>query len=168
MNTQMSKPSKDAPGDDLVAGCSHFSPAHGPTPARDQINACAVPTKPPEDLLAFLRAGSFRNLANEIGISRSQLHRLASGYWPPDPRQILAAWHAYKAQTSQPATSWFLRRVGPGGVVRHGRACYSSPRLVARAGELIAVARAVQGCLLAVALDPPDERFALTLLKEQA
>ena len=116
----------------------------------------------PADLLAFVQGRSRAQVAKALGMGIGQVSRLANGYWPKDARRTQAAWAAYKARDFQRATSWFLRRVDKGDVVRHAGFAYTGPCLAARVGQVIAVARDEGGGLVGVALDLPAERFALT------
>lgn len=117
----------------------------------------------PSELLDFLGAQSVRDAAQALGLARGTVHRLSQGYWPSDPRKIVQAWSAYKGRTAVVASSWFLRRVRPGGMVRHAGLDYTAPRLAARTGQLLAVARANDGGLLAQTLELPSERLPLVL-----
>ncbi|QDL55312.1 hypothetical protein [Rhodoferax aquaticus] len=119
------------------------------------------PISPPSDLLVFVRSQPFSKSAAAIGLARGQVHRIAHGYWPNDPRRILAAWEAYRGCTDAPGSSWFLRRVLPGGMVRHARTHYTSARLAFRIGTLVAVARVSGGDLLVQTLELSAERFVL-------
>ncbi|WOI47706.1 hypothetical protein [Acidovorax sp. BLS4] len=101
-----------------------------------------------------------------LGLGRGTVARLRHGYWPADPRKIERAWNRYKAQRGVLA-SWFLRRVYPGGIVRHaGRAWGGSP-LVDRTGQLLAVARETGGGLVAQTLELPAERLPLAQVRNE-
>lgn len=114
----------------------------------------------PLDLQAFVRACPVRESARLLGLSVGTIHRLLSGYWPRDPRRILAAWARFKGRDARRATSWFLRRVRHGGVLHAGQR-FGARELAGRDGELIAMARTADGGLVAVALDAPAGRFIL-------
>lgn len=116
----------------------------------------------PPDLMAFVRVRPVREAATCLNLSRGTVHNLQKGYWPADPRKILQGWDAYKGRSVQRATSWFIRRVTADGL-RHGGKLYQAPQLAGRAGELLAVARAADGGLLAQALELPVERFTLAV-----
>lgn len=119
----------------------------------------------PANLLAFVRCRPERDAAEELGLSRKQIQRLKGGYWPQEPRKILEAWSAYRGRGGATANRWVLRCVYPDGVVRQGRHVYTAQQLGARVGELVAVARSVDGALIAQPLQPPMERFALERVK---
>ena len=139
----------------------------------DELGGPSVPAEPSArleaefsdraNLLAFLRSRPIRESARALGLSRRSIYRLLQGYWPNEPREILGVWMDYKSRASQPASSWFLRRVRPEGVVHHGRSSYTSLALGTRVGELVAVARS-HGGLLAQTLEPPLERLVLVCL----
>jgi hypothetical protein len=119
----------------------------------------------PTDLLVFLRGTPTRQAAVDLGLAKGTIHRLSHGYWPDDPRKIMRAWSAYKAARGVVASGWFLRRVYPGGVIRHARHQYTAAVLPARVGQLLAVSCAAGGGLLAQTLDLPAERLALYLMR---
>lgn len=142
----------------------------GSGPAEASGNTCAgveavLPFCGPEiaapGLLAFVSALSVRDAAQALGLSRGTVHELRKGYWPTDARKIVRAWSAYQGRAGVVASSWFLRRVRPGGVVRHADREYTAHQLTARTGQLLAVARAADGSLLAQTLDLPAERLPL-------
>lgn len=116
----------------------------------------------PPDLLDFLESVSVGEACQALGLSRRTAHRVRHGYWPTDPRKIMSAWVAYKGRSVRRATSWFVRRVSPDGL-RHGGKLYQASQLAGRTGELLAVARAADGELLAQALELPVERFTLAV-----
>ena len=116
----------------------------------------------PPDLVGFLESVSVGEACQALGLSRRTAHRVRHGYWPTDPRKIMSAWVAYKGRSVQRATSWFVRRVTADGL-RHGGKLYQASQLAGRAGELLAVARAADGGLLAQALELPAERFTLSV-----
>lgn len=87
-----------------------------------------------------------------LGVSRPQVNRLRKGYWPVDSRKIMAAWVAYQGRSAAVASSWFLRRVQSGALVRQGAQVYTGPRLGEHVGKLLALARTVDGGLVAQTL----------------
>lgn len=119
------------------------------------------PNSMPVDLLEFVRAQSVRDAANALRLSVGTVYRLVEGYWPRDPRKIIQAWNAHKARAGRITSSWFLRRVRAGGVVSHAKQQWTAPGLATRTGELLAVARADAGALLAQTLELPAERMQL-------
>lgn len=119
----------------------------------------------PPDLLAFLTDNTLSDAVEALRLSRPQIVRLRGGYWPTDARKITQAWDAFKGRHFVRSTSWFLRRVGADGLLRHGRHAYSAAKLASRAGELLAVARSADGALVAVALELPAERITLQRLE---
>ena len=138
--------------------------------ANGAVSTCASPSgsdrsygpdSMPADLLEFVRAQSVRDAANALRLSLGTVHRLVKGYWPADPRKILQAWTAHKGRAGRIASSWFLRRVRTGGMVSHAGQQWSAPGLATRTGQLLAVARADDGALLAQTLDLPAERLQL-------
>lgn len=124
-------------------------------------NAPQALDRQPDDLAAFVTGTSLREVAAALKVSRTTAHRLQAGYWPADHRAIVRAWSAYKGRAGVVASSWFLRRVRPGGLVRHAGHDFSGPQLAARTGELLAVARAAGGDLLAQTLELPPARMLL-------
>lgn len=116
----------------------------------------------PPDLMGFLSAVPVGEACHTLGLSRRTVHRIRHGYWPADSRKIGRAWDAYKGRSVARATSWFIRRVAPDGL-RHGGKLYAASQLAGRAGELLAVARAADGGLLAQSLELPAERFTLSV-----
>lgn len=141
------------------------SPHHGPggtCGTHRPVCGLAGPISPPADLLAFVRSQPVRHAAAALGLARGQIYRIVNGYWPGDPRRTLAAWDAYRGRTDAPGSSWFLRRVLPGGVVRHARSLYTSASLAYRVGTLVAVARVAGGGLLVQTLELPAQRFVLS------
>lgn len=119
------------------------------------------PQSAPPDLLEFVRAQPVREAANALRLSPGTVYRLIQGYWPSDPRKVVQAWSAHKARAGRIASSWFLRRIRSGGWVSHAGKCWTAPGLATRTGELLAVARAEDGALLAQTLDLPAERLKL-------
>ena len=124
------------------------------------------PASAPADLLNFVRAYAVRDAVAALGLAVGTVHRLRQGYWPADPRKIMEAWSQYKAKRGMEVSSWFLRRVRVGGLVRHAGADYSAPLLAARTGQMLAVARAADGGLLAQTLEMPAERLQLLPVAE--
>lgn len=158
------------PGDDPA--CTNLdrpaSREHGRGAATAPLRGKKRPEGPqsaPPDLVAFLRDNTLSDAVQALRLSRPQIVRLRFGYWPADARKITQAWDAYKGRHFTRSTSWFLRRVGADGLLRHGRHAYSAPKLASRAGELLAVARAADGTLVAVALELPAERMTLQRLE---
>lgn len=153
------------PVDDLDRGRSRRKGAGGISSCPSLSSGLYGPPSPPPELLDFLRAQSVRDAAEALGLARGTVHRLASGYWPSDPRKIVRAWNAYKGRAAVVSSSWFLRRVRLGGVVRHAGRDYTAPRLATRTGQLLAVARSLDGGLLAQTLELPVERLPLSPLE---
>lgn len=137
-----------------AAGGTHASPA--------PKNRSNTPIFAPAELLHFVRESGASDVARELGLTRATVYRLRDGYWPSNPANILHAWARYKAGRGV-VDSWFLRRVRPGGLVRHAGQDYSAPGLPARTGQMLAVARAADGSLLAQTLELPAERIALAV-----
>jgi len=119
--------------------------------------------------MQFVRENSVGDVTRELGFPRGTVHRLRHGYWPADPDKLLMTWGRFKASRSVVESSWFMRRVKADGTVRHAGHDYTAPRLAARAGQLLAVARSAEGGLLAQTLELPAERMSLMLatLSEQ-
>lgn len=115
----------------------------------------------------FVRENSVGDVTRDLGVARGTVHRLRHGYWPGDPDKLLMAWGRYKASRAMVESSWFLRRVREGGMLRHAGHDYTAPRLGARAGQLLAVARAADGSLLAQTLELPAERMPLVLVDQE-
>lgn len=157
----------DAVLPDLPAG---FSPDQGrgaTTPAPKPSDASCGLQSAPADLLAFVRAHRVCEAARALGLSERTVTRLAAGYWPAKPRQVLRAWAGYTGRTAAPASRWFLRCVRAGGVVQHGARTYTGHDLHVRVGQLVAVARAAGGGLLAQTLDVPVMRLPLVCTKHK-
>lgn len=127
--------------------------------------ASEAPKSQPADLTAFVKNNTVRDVALALKISRATVYRLQDGYWPADSRALLAVWEAYKGRTAQQQGSWFVRRVYAGGLVRHAGLSWTAPGLAVRTGELLAVARTVDGNLLVQTLDLPAERITLQRLE---
>ncbi|CAM3350555.1 hypothetical protein [Paracidovorax anthurii] len=127
-------------------------------------NGLYGPKSPPADLLGFVRDWSVSEASLMLGLGRGTVARLRHGYWPTDPRKIERAWSRYKAQRGVMA-SWFLRRVYPGGIVRHAGRAWGGMPLAGRTGQLLAVAREAGGGLVAQTLELPAERLPLLLVQ---
>lgn len=147
--------------DVLDAPLSASSRAGATTPATRAKRGASGPQSAPPALLAFVAAHTPTEAAQALGLARGTVYRLRSGYWPSDARAVLAAWAAYQGRTAQLASRWFLRRVHPGGVVRHSPLTYTGHGLQARVGQLLAVARAEGGVLVAQTLELPITRVPL-------
>ena len=146
-----------------------FSPGNAPGDTCAGVAPVAGlcgPAFAPQDLLNFVRAQSVRDAAQDLGLSRGTVHELRKGYWPADPRKILQAWGRHKASRSVVGSSWFMRRVRPGGLVRHAGVDFTAPRLAARTGAFLAVTRTADGGLLAQTLELPSERLPLLPVAE--
>lgn len=153
----------DAAMNDLDAGCRRSDGMGGISAASgSDIASCGL-LQPPAELAEFVRNSSVRDAVQALQLAQGTVHRLRNGYWPSDARKILRAWEAYKGRTGATAKRWVLRCVYPGGVVRQGRHVYTAQQLGVRVGELVAVARSVDGGLIAQPLELPLERFALAL-----
>ncbi len=124
------------------------------------------PPNAPPDLLAFARSVSVSGAVRALGLAAGSISRLRNGYWPSDSRKIIKAWEDYKARRAVVASAWFLRRVRPGGVVRHAGSDYTAHQLAARTGQLLAVARDAGGALVAQTLELPAERLPLSRVQE--
>ncbi|MBS0401098.1 MAG: hypothetical protein JSS18_01235 [Proteobacteria bacterium] len=107
-----------------------------------------------------MRQSTVTEVARALGMSRRTAHRLRDGYWPRDARGILAYWESFKGRSASQVSSWFLRRVYPGGVVLHAGGHWSAHGLAVRVGQQLAVARS-DGGLLAQTLELPAQRFEL-------
>lgn len=124
----------------------------GATASPGHEKRLAGPKSAPVELLAFLGEVSVSEGADALGMSRKQVHRVRHGYWPGDSRKIMAAWVAYQGRSAAVASSWFLRRVQSGALVRQGTQVYTGPRLGEHVGKLLALARTVDGGLVAQTL----------------
>lgn len=153
---------KRGAGDELDTPPRHEQGAGGTTAPQGLREGLVGPISPPSDMLVFVRSQPVRQAALALKLSRGQVHRIAQGYWPEDSRRTLAAWDAYRGRTDAPGSSWFLRRVLPGGTVLHARAHYFSASLAYRVGMLVAVARVADGGLLVQTLELPAQRFVLS------
>lgn len=151
-----------APGNDLDrAGCAQNG-VEATTPYASAKNRLYGPQSAPPELQHFVREQSVGDAALALGLARGTVHRLRQGYWPEDSRKLVQAWGRYQGQRGIVQSSWFLRRVRSGGVIRHAGLDYAAPGLAARTGQLLAVARAADGSLLAQTLELPAERLPLT------
>lgn len=119
------------------------------------------PLSAPPDLLVFVRSLPVSDAVRALGLAAGTISRLRHGYWPADSRKIVKAWELYRARRGVVASSWFLRRVRPGGVVCHAGRHYTALQLAARTGQLLAVAREAAGGLVAQTLELPAERLPL-------
>lgn len=145
----------------LERGCSPFVDAGGTCASPAPCKRLQGPEFAPADLLLFLRENPIGDVTRALGLAKGTVHRLRHGYWPADPRKIMQAWNRYKGRRSIVASSWFIRRVRPGGAIRHAGHDYTAPRLAARTGQMLAVARASDGTLIAQTLELPAERLPL-------
>ena len=151
----------DAPLPDLPAGFSPDRQVVATTPAAGPLRGSCGLQSAPADLLAFVQAHRVCEAARVLGLSERTVARLGTGYWPANHRQVMRAWVAYTGRTAAPASRWFLRLVRHGGLVRHGRGVYTGHDLAVRVGQLVAVARAADGGLLAQTLELPITRLPL-------
>ena len=156
----------NVPLDTFDAGCGPGNAPGDTCAGVTPVAGLCGPAFAPQDLLNFVRAQSVRDAAQDLGLSRGTVHELRKGYWPADPRKILQAWGRHKASRSVVGSSWFMRRVRPGGLVRHAGADFTAPRLAARTGAFLAVTRTADGSLLAQTLDLPAERLPLVPVGE--
>lgn len=116
---------------------------------------------PPPDLAGFLATRPVSEIADALQTSRGTAHRLAHGYWPQDDRKLGDAWARYTGRAAlRTGAGWFLRRVRDGAVM-HGGSAWRGAQLAAQEGELVALACAADGKLLAQTLELPPERFTL-------
>ena len=152
--------------DQLGAGCGPSSMLGSTSASVDGSRRLYGPDCAPPDLLHFLRESPLGAATRALGMAHGTVHRLRHGYWPSDPRKIMQAWSRYKGRRSIVASSWFIRRVRPGGTVRHAGQDYTAPRLAARTGQMLAVARSSDGGLIAQTLELPAERIPLVPLAE--
>ena len=150
-----------AAGDDLDTGCSRGTGVGDASACPAPMRGLYGPVCAPPELMDFLRAQSVRDAAHTLGLARGTVHRLANGYWPADPRKIMRAWSAYQGRTGVAGTSWFIRRVRAGGVVRHAGQDFTAHELAARTGRMLAVTRLKDGRLLAQTLELPSQRLPL-------
>ncbi len=88
-----------------------------PTPRTRPCAGLGGPFAPPPDLLAFLRGQPERAAAQALGLSHGQVHKLKAGYWPSDPRRVLAAWGRHQAICGGGQGNDGVRRVQADGSV---------------------------------------------------
>lgn len=124
------------------------------------------PPAAPPDLQAFVCSLPVSDVVRALGLAAGTISRLRHGYWPADSRKIIKAWDGYRASRGVVASSWFLRRVRPGGLVCHAGRHYTALQLCARTGQLLAVAREEAGGLVAQTLELPAMRLPLTPVEE--
>lgn len=163
MTLQQSTTSNTPHWDEMDGASRRDRKVAGTSGATRQKNRPAAPESAPPDLLDFVRSRPCRVAAGALGLARSQVQRLAVGYWPSDPRRTLAAWSAYRVRSAV----WRLRRVRDGAagpVVREGCGIYTAPALLGRAGQQVLITL-IEGILMAQTLDPPVERFTLMRLE---
>lgn len=160
--------SLDAAMNDLDGDRRLESPPAGTCASAGGMKGSYGPRFAPPALLAFAQGQPARAAASALGLSVGTVHRLKQGYWPADSRWIMLAWEKYLARRSVVSSSWFLRRVRDGGLVRHAGAHYTSVQLSARTGQLLAVARNADGELIAQTLELPAERLSLRTVEEVA
>jgi hypothetical protein len=86
---------------------------------------------------------------------------LKAGYWPADSSKIMRAWNDCKARRGVIVSTWSIRRVRAGGVVRYAGRVYSAAQLAARVGQSLALARDADGRVVAQTLGLPAERLLL-------
>lgn len=154
--------------DDLDTGSSPAIGLGGTSACTNPVRGFYGPESAPPELMDFLHAQSIRDAAETLGLARGTVHRLAKGYWPSDPRKIIQAWSAYQGRAAVVGSSWFLRRIRAGGVARHAGQDYTAPRLAARTGQLLAVARSSEGGLVAQTLELPAERMPLVPVSQMS
>ena len=154
--------------DDLDTGSSRANGCGGTSAGTRPVKGSFGPPSVPVELMDFLRAQSVRETAKALGLARGTVHRLVKGYWPSDSRKIMEAWSRCKGGNSSVASSWFLRRIRPGGTVRHAGRDFTAPRLAARTGQMMAVASSLDGGLLAQTLELPAERLPLMPVADMA
>lgn len=144
-----------------------FDDAPAATPLSRPAKRPSGPSSVPADLRAFVLAQRPAEAARLLGVARGTVYRLRDGYWPADSRALVTAWAEYRGRAAALSSRWFLRRVLPGGQVRHGGAAYAAHHLLPRVGQLVAVARETGGGLLAQSLELPVGRFPLELIEEK-
>ena len=155
-------------GTDLDGGTSRAVALGGICASPGACGRLYGPASAPADLLDFVQGMPVAQAMRELSLARGTVHRLRHGYWPDDPRKIVQAWGRYKASRGVVASSWFVRRIYPGGVVRHAGRAYTAQALASRTGQMLAVTRATDGQLLAQTLELPAERLALLLVEQPA
>ncbi len=160
---QMPTPGRAEPMgmNDFDAGLSDERSQGAPSAPAAASNCASGLNSAPADFMEFVRAGTVSSAASALRLSRGTVHQLRAGYWPDDARRLLKAWSEYKGRTGRIQSSWFLRRVRTGGVVRHAGAEWTGVGLAQRVGELVAVARTSSGELLAQTLEMPAQRLPL-------
>jgi len=158
----------ERPMDGDLPGLNNFDRGTSADRAPVAIVASAAPAKrasglksAPPDLLGFLHERPVGEAAGALGLARGTVHNLRNGYWPRDPRKIISAWRVYQAKMGVVQSSWFMRRVYAGGVVRHARCEWTGAGLAGRTGQFLAVVRTRDGALLAQTLELPSERLLL-------
>lgn len=156
------QPAASANLGDLGRGCGRDRGRGATHAAPGQKKRATAPESAPADLMAFVATLSEREGARVLGLSKGSVGRLRQGYWPDDSRKIARAWERYKGAHGVAASGWFIRRVYPGGLVRHAGHAYTATGLAAHTGQLLAVTRAAGGGLLAQTLNLPAERIALS------
>ena len=132
LNTAGLVPTAVATGNDLDGGSSPSDVPGATCASLAPEKRLYGPASAPSDLLNFVRAYAVRDAVAALGLAVGTVHRLRQGYWPADPRKSMEAWSQYKAKRGMEVSSWFLRRVRVGGLVRHAGADYSAPLLAAR------------------------------------
>lgn len=153
--------SVNRPGNDLHTGTRAAKGAGGTGARQEGVGAPGARFCVPSDLAAFVVAHTVTEVAAALGMSRHTAYRLREGYWPRDVRAILSHWDGYKGRSAQQQGRWLLRRVYPGGAVLHAGRTWSARGLAVRVGQSLAVARTVDGVLLAQTLDLPAQRLVL-------
>lgn len=161
LNIQEPMAGADAEGNDLHTGSGLEIARAAVSAAASWKKRLAGPEFAPPGLLVFLDEVSVAEAAETLGMSRKQVHRLRSGYWPADSRKVVAAWEAYRGRAAVVASSWFLRRVQCDALVRHGAHLYTGHRLGEHAGRLLALARTVEGQLVAQTLGGQQRMLVL-------
>ena len=151
----------------MYRGRSRANEAGGTEIASEPSKRSYGPQSAPPELLAFVRQHNRRHAAAALGLSVIQVHRIANGIWPSDPRKTLAAWSAYRARSA----IWRLRRVHQGSsgglYVRERGEMFAAPALAGRQGQQILIASQADG-LLAQTIDAPVDRFTLVRVPESS
>lgn len=151
----------DSRRDDLYRGTSRAGASGNTSASAAHSEWLYGPVCAPQGLLDFVRAQSVRDACAKLGVSRGTVNRLRQGYWPADPRKIMQAWSAYQGHAGVVGTSWFIRRIRAGGVVRHAGHDFTAHGLAAHTGHMLAVTRSPDGSLLAQTLALPSQRMPL-------